>query len=296
MAGRKVVLQVGLLPIPVRLEKATNDEGSATKTVCVGTAKAPHPAAKVNSKYECGRDGCDRTASSYHPFERGVPQDDGTFVVLTSEELAGANAPVKDMALAFRSREKVFATTVAGQTVNNVIPDRGGEKGYTALRDALLARPDVVAVTVWAHTTKNHLWVLEVVDGRLVASQRAWPEDVRPAPAVMPADITEAEAAMFGQLVDASMADFDPLTFRDVARERREALIAQRTGQDVSGGPVLPSTTPGGTDMLAALQASLASVPTDRKEEPKKAAKKTAAKRTTKRAKKVAAPPSEPAA
>lgn len=291
--SKKTVLELGLFVIPVRLEVAVDDESADMRTVCTGDGT--HDPVRIKQHVECPS--CDKSATSHWGFpERGVERD-GKMILLTAEDIKeAAGDPIKRMALSFHPREKVYAATVAGDSVQNIVPDRGGEKGYVALRDALRAHADMVAVTVWAPSTKNALWIVEVVDDRLVASKRAWPEDVRPAPAIAPAEVTAQEADMLETFIVGSATDFDVSEYRNAARDGMETLIASRLGDAVS----LPASTTGGAtvsdsgDMLAALQASLDQVAKATTRTAKKAvAKKTAAKKTTAKkttAKKAATP------
>ncbi len=287
MAGqaKKVQIQLGLITIPVRLEKATDAAGSETKTVCAGTEENPHPPAAVKQSMGCTV--CDITHSSHYPFPRGVPQGDG-FVVVSADELAAAaGSPIKSMTFRLHDRQEVFAATVASDSVQYVTPDRGGERAFAALRCSLSSKPGLVAVTVWAPSTKNALWVLEVVNEQLVVSKRCWPEDVRTPPVVTPVEVPEVEQAMFDQFIEASVVEFDLSSYRDAAREGRAALIAERSGE-AQPLAAAAATTPvvGGGDLLSAIQASLKAV------EPTKAAPKKKAPARKRAAKK----PAEPAA
>lgn len=274
MAAKKVTVSVGLVSIAARLEKATDDESSGAHAVCTGTEERPHDPARVKMSVGCTV--CDRTHSSVFGFTERAVERDGKLVVLTAEELQGAaGKPIKQMTLKFHPREKVFGSTVAAEGVHNMTPDKGGEKAYAALRDTLASHPDLVACTVWAPSTKNALWVLEVVDRRIVVSKRCWPEDVRVAPAIPEAQVTALEANMFNQLVEDMVSDFDLLEYADQARHGVNELIASRAGDAL---PVQRTAAPvsAGGDMLAALQASVDAIA---KKPAPKATKKTAAKK-----------------
>lgn len=289
MAASKSKLIVGLVAIPVRLEKATDDESSGAKTVCIGTDDKPHDPTVVKQTVGCPAPNCGIVHTSVWGYpNRGVEQD-GKMVLLTSEEIAGsAGAPIKDMELKFHPREKVYAATVAADSVQNVTPDKGGEKAYVALRNVLVKQPDVVAVAVWAPKSKNALWVLEVVGDRIVASKRCWPETVRVAPAIPLADVTEMEQSMFDMLVVSSIEDFDLGIYVDQATANLKALVDERAGGAVPMAAPTASAAPSSGDMLAALQASLDAAPKPAPKPVKKApAKKAVAKKAP--AKKTAA-------
>jgi DNA end-binding protein Ku len=302
VAAKKVTIMVGFVPIATRIDVAVDKESSDYHAVCTGTDEQPHDPARVRQTVGCPV--CGISHSSVYPFgKRGVERD-GKVVVLTSEEIAAASGVPRTgrkdkdqppVELAFHPREKVYAATVAGDSVQNVYPDKGGEKAYALLRDTLLSHPDVVAVMIWAPTSKNALWVLEVVGQRIVATKRCWPEYVRPTMEIPAAEVTDQERAMFTQLIESTVEDFDLLTYVDESKKSLAELVAAKAGgaKAVAAGPV---PTASNTNLLAALEASLAvakprAVPTPKKRPAKKAAAKKAAPRK-RAAKKVALPES----
>lgn len=275
--AKKSTIQIGLFNIPVRLEVAVDDESAGFRTVCTGGGT--HDPVRVKQHVDCTECGASHTSVWGYP-ERGVEKD-GKIVLVTQEDIKAATGePIKSLNLSFHPREKVYAATVAGDSVQNIYPDKGGANGYKALCDALLKRPNMVAVTVWAPSTKNALWVLEVVDRRVVASKRAWPEDVRPAPAIAPGEVTDVEQTALETLIEALMCDFDVSEYTNAAKQGMDDLISSRFGDAVAAPAAngAPVTTQG--DMLAALQAELARVKPAKPKAVKKApAKKAVAKK-----------------
>jgi DNA end-binding protein Ku len=281
LPSKKLNVVIGFVPIPMRLDKAT-ESGDKSHVVCVGGLgdKAEHPPIRVKQFVECPT--CHHEATSHYGFPTRAVEKGDQLVVLSQEDIQAATGePIKTMSLEFHPREKVYAATLAGGTVNNLRPDKGGEKGYALLRDTLAERPDVVAVAVWAHVSKNTLWVVEVVDDRLVASSRCWPEDVRAVEAVEPPseEIPDVERQMFRQVVEAKVSDFDMLKYQDTARNGLRELVDSRPGVPIQGDS---TTAPDATNMFAALQATLeAAKPVPQQKKPaKKAAAKKAAKKT----------------
>lgn len=268
--SKKATIQLGLVNIPVRLEVAVDDESSGTHTLC--TDGGQHEPTRVKMHVDCPT--CGASCSSVFGYpERGVERD-GKLVVLTKEEIkAAAGEPIKTLTLAFSPREKVYAATVAGDSVQNIYPDKGGERAYAALLEALKATPDRVGTAVWAPSTRNALWVVEVVEGRLVASKRAWPEDVRPTMSIPAADVTAAEQAMLAQVIDAFTEDFDLEKYRDHARQGMRDLVTSRLGDALAIPAEAGTPVVGNGDMLAALQATLAAT------QPKRSARKAPAKK-----------------
>jgi len=293
-SAKKVTVMLGFVPIHTKFEVAVDkeDAGKNIHTVCVGIL-TPHDPVRIKQSVSCPH--CKVTHSWSGAFGTKGTERDGKMVVLTQEELSSAtgtpiNGKEVPVTLALHDREKVYAATLPSEGVHNVIPDKGGEKTYVLLRDTLKARPNLVGVAVWAPSSKNALWVFEVVDERIVASKRCWPEDVRAKPGIAPAEYTEVEAAQFAMMVDGSVQDFDLGTYVDLSRANKEELIASKTGEAVPVGVTAPPSTPPG-DLLAAIQATLDAqaktaapkvVKTAKKPAKKVAAKKVAAPRRRK--------------
>lgn len=268
-------ITVGLVTIPVKLEPAVDAEDRDVRTIHTHDDADP---ARVTTIARCT--GCADERSSVFQFTERGREVDGKVVVITSDEMADAEGePIKHMVPAFHHRDEVYGATVAGDSVQNVMPQKGYELQYVALRNALASHPDIVAVTTWSPRTKNALWVIEVVDNRIVASKRSWPEDVRAVAATPEVDVPDMEQQFFDTLVTGKVTDFDVTNYVNESKAGLEALVSSRLGHAVELGGAAPAATNSG-DLLAALQASV-----DLLAKPKKkpAAKKAAAKRTTTR-------------
>lgn len=297
MAGTKFMLQVGLVSIATTAEPAVDKESSDFKAVCLGTEENPHAASRVNTRMTCPI--CEIYHSSTHGFpHRAVERLDG-LRVLTSEEIDEAKGTPrtgreKPIELAFHPREKVMGATVVGDSVQNIYPQKGAEKAYVALRETLALHPDLVACMIWAPSSANALWTLDVLDNRILATKRAWPEAVRAPQAIPEVEVTADEIDFFSQLVDLNTSDFDLSVYSDQAKLKLKALA--------DGGSASPEAVVSRAqtdDLLASLQRSVETAMAARKPAKKTAAKKapakkaaparkTAAKKTTTR-KKVAA-------
>ena len=295
MAASKVTMMLGIIPLAVRMEKAVDDSSSGNRTVCLGQDE-PHDPTRVQMRMTCPV--CDRYHSSVYGYEHRARELGDELVVLTRDEIAETigepitGRPGKPpVEVRFHPREKVYGATVASDSVQNIYPDRGGEKAYSLLRDTLRDQPDVVAVIIWAPRSANALWVLEVVENRLVASKRSWPEYVRTTQAVPDVDILPAEQAMFMQFVDAVTEDFDLSVYSDQAKLKLDALVESRAGQAIPI-PTSTPTAPGIGDLLAGLQANIDAVKA-RKAPAKRTARKAPAKKAV--AKKAPAKKAAPA-
>lgn len=270
MAAKPTTIQLGLYSVPVKLEVAVDKESSGTHAVCTGGGT--HDPVRVKTHVDCTFPGCAESHSSVFGYEQRGVERDGELVLVTADEIkAASGTPIKDLVVTPHPREQILATTFAGDSVKYVVPAPGGERGYKAIRDALLANPHLVLATVQAPSTKNALWMLEVVDDHLVASKRCWPEEVRAKPAIPDAEVTDMEQTMLNAVVAALACDFDVTEYRDARRLGMAQLLESRTG--VVTATTEAGAAPAPADMMAALQATLDQA---KKKAP---AKKAAAKR-----------------
>lgn len=274
--AKKSKIEIGLFSIPVRLEVAVDTESSEFRTVCTGGGT--HDPVRVKMHVDCTECGASHSSVWGYP-ERGVEQD-GKIVLVTSEQIkAAAGEPIDTLALTFCAREDVYAKTLAADSVQNVYPDKGGVNGYQALVDHLSSAPGLVGVSIWAPSKKNALWVLEVVDGRLVASKRAWPEDVRQPQAIPDGEVTAGDKKMLAMVVEHHTTAFDVTEWRNAAKQGIGDLIASRLGE----ATMAPATAGSGAvvgDTMSALQAELDRIKATKKAPVKKvAAKKAVAKK-----------------
>lgn len=278
-----VTFTAGLVAMTAKMSPAFDKESSGFRAVCTGAEGKKHPPAKVTTEARCTS--CNLTHSSVFGFTERAREEGDKLVLVTRDELAeAAGTPrTKNVDLAFHPREKVYAATVAFDSVQNLSPVKGSEKQYVALRDALMRNPGVVACTIWAPSTKNALWVLEVVDRRIVASKRCWPEDVRAVVATPEVEVSDGEAAMFDMLLATLVTDFDVSVYSDEARRNVAELVESKTGVAPAVPALVPTAAAPGGDLKAALQASLDAVT---KTGPKRRtpAKKAVAKKVAKKA------------
>lgn len=269
---KKSTLGIGMLTIGVRLELAADSDGDGFKVVCTGKDGVNHDPVRTKTNWDCPA--CSNRHSSHWGYPDRAVESEGQMVLVTADEIkAASGAPIKNMTLSFHEREQVHAHTLAANSVQNVYPDKGFEKPYRGLVEELTQRPNIVACTIWAPSTKNALWMLEVVDGRLVASKRCWPEDVRAVQGIAPSEeLSDAERTMLGMFIENSATDFSLELYKDARREGVAQLLAERgVSYDAAG----TETTASG-DMLAALQASVDAL------NPPKRARKAPAKKAVK--------------
>ncbi len=240
---KKIIVNLGIVSIPLKLDVAVEAE-TKTHTVCTGNGT--HEPSRVKTSVACPM--CGETHTSVWGFpERGV-EVGKDLVVLDPDAIAAtkgvartgraatpANQNVAGVDLKFHSRASVYGNTLPLDSVQNIYPDRTGEKAYALLVDAMRANPDLVAVMIWAPRDVNALWVLEAVGDRLVAAKRSWPEQVRQPAEVAPVETTEVERALFAQVVAATASDFEMESYVNEANKSLNELVVASTPEPTQG-------------------------------------------------------------
>ena len=149
-----------------------------------------------------------------------------------------------------------------------LVPDKGGQKAYALLRNAM-RETNKVGIARVVLRTKQYLAAIRPKDDALVMETMLFADEVNPLDDLdLPGpdvDVTEREEKMARSLIDSLTTDFEPDKYRDEYRERVLALIEQKA----SGQTVVAETTtdeaPKVVDLMAALEASLAAVKAGKK-------------------------------
>lgn len=273
-----VTMTLNLMSAPVKVTSAVKSEDDETslKTVCAGTEEAKHAPFKVNSIYRCSH--CEREHSSWHPYERGRDNGDGTFTVVAKDAIAAAAQDVDKSvfdSLNFLpvNREQFEATAVPTGKFYFLAP-KGNPLFYAAIRETMRAAKDDTFVTEWAYRTAVSP-VRAVLMGDLIAIQQyAYAEQVLQRPEVPPVDVDPKMLALAGQMVEGMRIVWDTKTFTDVRKSKLAALIAEASGETVSAGS---TDVEAASKLVAELEAFLAEqapqkAPTKRKPRTKKVA------------------------
>jgi DNA end-binding protein Ku len=144
-----------------------------------------------------------------------------------------------------------------------LVPDKGGQKAYALLRNAM-RETNKVGIARVVLRTKQYLAAIRPKDDALVMETMLFSDEVNPLDELdLPGpdvDVTEREEKMARSLIDSLTTDFEPSKYRDEYRERVLELIEQKaSGQEI----VVEDTAeeaPRVVDLMAALEASLAAV------------------------------------
>jgi DNA end-binding protein Ku len=144
-----------------------------------------------------------------------------------------------------------------------LVPDKGGQKAYALLRNAM-RETNKVGIARVVLRTKQYLAAIRPLDDALVMETMLFSDEVNPLDELdLPGpdvDVTEREEKMARSLIDSLTTDFEPSKYRDEYRERVLQLIEQKaSGQEIVVEDAAEEA-PRVVDLMAALEASLAAV------------------------------------
>lgn len=144
-----------------------------------------------------------------------------------------------------------------------LVPDKGGQKAYALLRNAM-RETNKVGIARVVLRTKQYLAAIRPKDDALVMETMLFADEVNsldeldlPGPDV---DVTDREEKMARSLIDSLTTDFEPDKYRDEYRERVLALIEQKASGQAIVAETAAEEAPRVVDLMAALEASLAAV------------------------------------
>jgi DNA end-binding protein Ku len=274
-------LTFGLVNIPVSLASAVR---AAERT----SFRMLHKEDLTPIKFErvCPRD---EEVVPWNEIVKGYEYTKGKYVVVTPEELAKVRTPsskaveMTDFVKSDEIDPRYFDTPYY------LVPQKGGEKPYALLREAL-AKTDMVGIGKLTLRQKEHLVAVRPVGDALVLelmrfeTELVAPDDIN-FPDAEQQNVRPQELAMAEQLIGNLAEPFDPSKYHDEYEEKLKTLLKAKLK-----GKKLPDDEddekPEKTrviDLVARLQESLAST-SARKRGTKKttasAAKKTTAKAT----------------
>jgi DNA end-binding protein Ku len=242
----------GLTVVPIKVHSAIEDHAIHFHQVHAADG------ASIQHKRICSKEGKE---VPYKEVAKGYELRGGEYVLLTQDEI---NAAAGQASHLIEIEEFVRAAEIDPVYYDRAYYLSAGDDGqaaYRLLHDAL-ARADRVGIARWVFHNREYLVAVRALDDALgLHTMRFADELVDPGsldlsePSRKPA---KREIEMAGKLVDGLRGDFDPSAFTDSYRDRvRELIEAKRRGEE----PDLPEAEAepaGGSDLAAALEASLA--------------------------------------
>lgn len=249
----KGAIQFGLVTIPVKLYVATESKGvsfNMLHDVCHG---------RIQMKTYCPTD---EVYIERGDTVRGYEVAASQYVVVTDEDLAAV--PLKTVrSIEIEQFVPVDAPTESTRFVKQayyIEPDPIARKAFYLLKQVLAER-GLRAIAKIVLRDREQLAAIDPFASTMLLSTLYWPDEVRSVSDLQlpeaEIEVKPAELAMAQQLVDAMAGDFDAAAYRD---EYREALLhiieAKAEGAEIAQPAPAPAAQV--TDLMAALEASVA--------------------------------------
>ncbi|MEO8201472.1 MAG: Ku protein [Gemmatimonadota bacterium] len=274
MAPRPIAsasISFGLVSVPVKLYSAA--ESSANVSFNWLHKKC---GTRLKQQYICPKD---EEAVDKDEMVKGYEFSKGQYVLFTPEEIKALDEKATNSIdiNEFVPMDKVDRVYL--EKVYYMAPDKGGEKAYKLLGEAM-KETGRAALGQYAARGKQNLVLVYPQDGRLVMEQLHYANEVRKPTEVDIPDTTVKpnELALAKQLIEqGATEEFRPETYHDQVKERVLESINQKVeGKEITSEPdAAPQTKV--IDLMEALKASLAKGSAkesgDRKQ-PKRAGKK----------------------
>jgi DNA end-binding protein Ku len=243
-------ISFGLVSIPIKLY--TTSESSAG----ISFNMLHKCGTRLKQQYWCTKD------------EKVVPRDEtvkgyefakGQYVIFGDEELKALEAEASRM---IEIREFIPASEVDPVYFEKAYylgPDKGGDKPYHLLSEAMKAT-ERVALASYAARGKQYLVLLRPFEDGLLMQQLHYPDEIRAFSEVERGDAapSEAELKLAKQLIEQiSNDEFHPEQYEDEVKKRIEEVIARKVeGEEVT---YVEAAEPQAKiiDLMQALKASL---------------------------------------
>lgn len=244
-------ISFGLVSIPTKLY-TTNETGSDIHFNMLHDADG----ARLKQQYICTQ--CNEIVDREHTV-KGYEHAKGQYVMFSADELKALDA-VATQAIAIE--EFVPSTAVDPLWVEKSYylgPDKGGERAYKLIHDAML-ETGLVGVASYSARGKQYIVSLRPFNNGLIMHQLRYAEEVKPWAEVPLPELPELKPAELGlakQIIQQIAHEtFAPEKYKDDVQARMRELIAKKVeGQEITAIPEAPTGKV--IDLMEALKASL---------------------------------------
>ncbi len=244
-------ISFGLVSIPTKLY-TTNESGNDIHFNMLHDKDG----SRLKQQYVCTK--CGEVVDREHTV-KGYEHAKGQYVVLNTEELKALDA-VASQTIALE--EFVPASAVDPLFVEKSYylgPDKGGERAYKLIRDAMV-ETGLVGIASYAARGKQYIVCLRPFQEGLIVHQLRYAEEVKPWSEVPMPDLPELKPAEIGlakQIIQQIQHEtWNPEKYKDEVQARMMDLINKKVeGQEITIQPEAPAGKV--IDLMAALKASL---------------------------------------
>ncbi|MGL5437429.1 MAG: Ku protein [Lachnospiraceae bacterium] len=224
MPAHKSAISVGLLYIPVSLQKATRDISISFNQLTKDTHE------RIQYKKYCPN--CTNEVPAANII-KGYEYQKGKYVVVDNDELEKIKTK-KDKTIHIEHFAKLSEVDQIYYEKNYyLVPDPGAEKAYELLRQAMFSQKEVgVAKTVIG--TTEQLLVLYPTKDIIIAKTLFYQEEIQPIPKSANSKVEKAELDMAKMMISSMTKSFDIAAYHDEYQQRlREAIEQKIKGQEI---------------------------------------------------------------
>ncbi|HEY4243080.1 MAG TPA: Ku protein [Kofleriaceae bacterium] len=252
-------ISFGLVSIPTKLY-TTNETAGDIHFNMLHDADA----GRLKQQYICTK--CNEVVDRDHTV-KGYEYAKGQYVVLSADELKALDAVATQ---AIDLQEFVPAEAVDPLYVEKSYylgPDKGGERAYKLIHDAML-ETNLVGIASYSARGKQYIVALRPYKEGLILHQLRYSQEVKPWAEVPLPDLPEIKPAELGlakQIIQQIAHEtFSPEQYKDEVTTRMRELIDQKVeGQEITVAPEAPAGKV--IDLMEALKASLGMKTEERK-------------------------------
>jgi DNA end-binding protein Ku len=244
-------ISFGLVSIPTKLYTTNESSGDIHFNML-------HDAdgGRLKQQYTCTK--CGEIVDRDHTV-KGFEHAKGQYVVFTPDEIKALDA-VATQTIALE--EFVPASAVDPLYVDKSYylgPDKGGERAYKLIHDAML-ETGLVGVASYSARGKQYIVCLRPFQEGLIIHQLRYAQEVKPWSEVPLGDLPESKPAEIGlakQIIQQIAHEtFSPEKYKDEVTDRMMELINKKVeGQEITVSPEAPAGKV--IDLMEALKASL---------------------------------------
>jgi len=242
----------GLVSVPVKMFSA----GESSANISFNWLHKKD-GSRLKQQYVCSKDG---EKVEKEDMIKGYEFTKGQYVLFTTEELKKLEEPRGTGAIEIT--EFLPADQVDRIYVDKTYflgPDKGGERAYKLLADAL-KKTGRIAIGQWAARGKQYLILVRPMENGIAMEQLRYPEELRsiadvPIPKT---EVKKSELDMAIKFIDQGTSEeFKPQAYKDNVRKRILDQIQQKVdGKEITEEPTeAPKTQI--LDLMEALKASL---------------------------------------
>jgi len=244
-------ISFGLVSIPVKLYTTAESSGDVSFNMLHDACGS-----RLKQQYVCTKDG--EIVDREHTV-KGYQFAKDQYVILSTDELKALDAVATH---AVDLNEFVPASAVDPLFLDKAYflgPEKGGERAYHLLAEAMLAT-QLVGVASYAARGKSYIVLVRPFENGLCMHQLRYADEVKPWSEVPLPELPELKPAELGlakQIIQQIAHEtFAPEKYKDDVQVRMRELIAKKVeGQEITMAPEAPAGRV--IDLMEALKASL---------------------------------------